>query len=59
MTAQLTASSVAEIAAWMRRWRDPLPVDVETKPYRVVAHQPHGVLVFDADVLKRLLPKEG
>ncbi|GGK61535.1 hypothetical protein Sme01_03290 [Sphaerisporangium melleum] len=59
MPSKLTAANVAEVAAWMRRWRGAHPVNVAAGPWRVLAHQGDGqVLVFQGDALRRLLPKE-
>lgn len=58
MPSKLTATNVAEVAAWIRRWRGAQPVDVAAGPWRVLARQGDGVMVFEADALRRLLPKE-
>lgn len=56
MTAALTAKQVREVADWIQRWRGPDGrVEVETTPtMRVIVRQPGGVLVYEADSIRRL-----
>lgn len=56
MTAVLTAKQIREVADWIQRWRGPADrVEVETTPTtRVIVRQPGGVLVYEADSIRRL-----
>lgn len=56
MTAALTAKQVREVAGWIQRWRGPDGrVEVETTPTaRVIVRQPGGILVYEADSIRRL-----
>jgi hypothetical protein len=54
--APLTPDAVREVAEWMRGWRSP-DRTIRAASSVIVAEQPGGVVVYEAESIRRLIPK--
>lgn len=55
MTTTLTPKGIREVAVWFTRWRGNDQVDAQVAPEpRIAVHRAGGVLVYEADSIRRL-----
>ncbi|SET49561.1 hypothetical protein [Nonomuraea wenchangensis] len=53
----LPAAHLHEVAAWMQRWQPDRQVVADTGRSRIVAEVAGAVVVYEADAVRRLIPK--
>ncbi|MFI7448107.1 hypothetical protein ACIBQX_11465 [Nonomuraea sp. NPDC049714] len=53
--AALSAAHLHEVAAWMQHWQPTRQVVADAARARIVAESAGGVLVYDADAVRRLI----
>jgi hypothetical protein len=54
--ASLSPAALHEVAAWIQRWQPRAHVTADTPRSQILVADPTGVLFYEADAIKRLVP---
>ncbi|MET8985859.1 hypothetical protein ABZW49_10460 [Nonomuraea wenchangensis] len=57
--AALSAAHLHEVAAWMQRWQPDRYLVADPVRSRIVAEVAGAVVVYEAEAVRRLIPKRG